>query len=271
MSMSRKVRPIRKFEASAATFLASLARRWVAITPARPRLRPRLIRLAMAPSVALRASSDTSPAAAGANSWASSTTTRIGYQRSRSASNSPFRKAAAARIWESMSQRSRFSTAEVRCCRTRPAMRYRSSSERSPSTTMWPKRSARLTKSPSGSTTTCCTQAALCSSRRRSRCDLPEPELPCTSSRVASSSSRSIMADVPSDSVPMSIWTVIAPPRTPPGTAGPGMVYHDRPRVGQPDGAGQGRGGTQPARRSSTRRIRPFASAGARTLASLSK
>jgi hypothetical protein len=31
----------------------------------------------------------------------------------------------------------------------------------------------------------CCTQGALCSSRRRSRWDLPEPELPCTSRRVA--------------------------------------------------------------------------------------
>ena len=51
----------------------------------------------------------------------------------------------------------------MRCWRTRPAMRYSSSSDRSPSTTIWPKRSARLTKSPSGSTTTCCTQGALCS------------------------------------------------------------------------------------------------------------
>ena len=48
MSMSRKVRPIRKLEASAATFLASLARRWVAMTPASPRLRPRHIRLVIA-------------------------------------------------------------------------------------------------------------------------------------------------------------------------------------------------------------------------------
>jgi hypothetical protein len=50
MSMSRKVRPIRKFEASAATFLASLASRCVAMTPASPRLRPRHIRLVIAPS-----------------------------------------------------------------------------------------------------------------------------------------------------------------------------------------------------------------------------
>ena len=49
MSMSRKVRPIRKFDASAATFLASLASRWVAITPASPRLRPRHIKLVIAP------------------------------------------------------------------------------------------------------------------------------------------------------------------------------------------------------------------------------
>ena len=45
--------------------------------------------------------------------------------------------------------------------------------------------------------TACCTMAALCSSSRRSRCDLPEPELPWTSRRVASSSSRSSIADEP--------------------------------------------------------------------------
>ena len=57
MSMSRKVRPIRKFDASAATFLASLASRCVAMTPASPRLRPRHIRLVIAASEAVRASS----------------------------------------------------------------------------------------------------------------------------------------------------------------------------------------------------------------------
>ena len=62
---------------------------------------------------------------------------------------------------------------------------------RSASITTWPKRSASVTKSPSGSMMVCCTQGALCSSSRRSRCDLPEPELPCTSRRVASSSSKS--------------------------------------------------------------------------------
>ena len=41
---------------------------------------PRHMRLVMAPSETLRASSDTSPAAAGAKSCASSTTTSIGYQ-----------------------------------------------------------------------------------------------------------------------------------------------------------------------------------------------
>lgn len=80
ISISRNVRPMRKFEASAATFLASFASRCVAITPARPRFRPRHMRLVIAPSDSLRASSDTSPAAAGAKSCASSTTTSIGYQ-----------------------------------------------------------------------------------------------------------------------------------------------------------------------------------------------
>ncbi len=61
MSISRKVRPIRKLLASAATFLASLASRWVAITPASPRLRPRHIKLVMAESEARRTSSATSP------------------------------------------------------------------------------------------------------------------------------------------------------------------------------------------------------------------
>src|SRR5579859_1354845 len=37
---------------------------------------------------------------------------------------------------------------------------------------------------------TCWTWCADCSIKRRSRWDLPEPELPCTSSRVASNSSR---------------------------------------------------------------------------------
>ena len=76
MSISRKVRPIRKFEASAATFLASLARRCVAMTPARPRFRPRHIRFVIAPSDSLRASSETSPLTAGAKSCASSTTSK---------------------------------------------------------------------------------------------------------------------------------------------------------------------------------------------------
>src|SRR3546814_10940541 len=80
--MSRKVRPIRKLDASAATFLASLASLCVAMTPASPRLRPRHIRFVIAPSEARRASSDTSPAATGANICASSTTTSAGYQRS---------------------------------------------------------------------------------------------------------------------------------------------------------------------------------------------
>ena len=45
MSISRKVRPIRKLDASAATFFASLASRWVATTLASPRFLPRHIRL----------------------------------------------------------------------------------------------------------------------------------------------------------------------------------------------------------------------------------
>ncbi len=207
MSMSRKVRPIRKFDASAATFFASLASRCVAITPARPRFRPRHIRLVIAPSDTLRASSDTSPAAAGANSWASSTTTSTGYQWSRSASNMPPRKAAAARICCSTSSPSRLSTTETRCSRMRPAMRVSSASLRSASTTTWPNLSASVTKSPSGSMTHCCTQGALCSSSRRSRCDLPEPELPCTNRRVASNSSRSSMAGLAEPAAPISIST----------------------------------------------------------------
>ena len=71
----------------------------------------------------------------------------------------------------------------------------------------WPNLSASVTKSPSGSMTHCCTQGALCSSRRRSRCDLPEPELPCTSRRVASNSSRSSLASAPPAAAPMSMPT----------------------------------------------------------------
>src|ERR1700742_165284 len=55
----------------------------------------------------------------------------------------------------------------------------------------------------------CCTQGALCSSNRRSRWDLPEPELPCTSRRVASSSSRSRTAAAPAVVCPISIATVM--------------------------------------------------------------
>src|SRR3546814_1393173 len=40
---------------------------------------------------------------------------------------------------------------------------------------------------------------------RRSRCDLPDPELPCTSSRVASSSCTSIRTPCPVLSVPISM------------------------------------------------------------------
>ena len=119
MSMSRKVRPIRKFDASAATFLASLASRWVAITPASPRLRPRHIKLVIAPSDARRTSSATSPPPDGANNCASSTTTSAGYQCSRGASNSPDRNAAAHFICPSASSPSRLSTTEARCSRIR--------------------------------------------------------------------------------------------------------------------------------------------------------
>ncbi len=61
MSISRKVRPIRKLLASAATFFASLASRWVATIPASPRLRPRHIRLVIAASDIRRVSSAISP------------------------------------------------------------------------------------------------------------------------------------------------------------------------------------------------------------------
>ena len=104
----------------------------------------------MAPSETLRASSETSPAAAGAKSCASSTTTSIGYQKSRSASKRPPRKAAAQRICASVSRPSRLETTETRCWRTRAAMRCRSPSLREASTTTWPNLSARVTKSPSG-------------------------------------------------------------------------------------------------------------------------
>ncbi|MGY4285592.1 hypothetical protein ACVWXO_004812 [Bradyrhizobium sp. LM2.7] len=56
----------------------------------------------------------------------------------------------------------------------------------------------------------CCTQGALCSSSRRSRCDLPEPELPCTRRRVASNSSRSKAAAAPAMVCPISIATVMS-------------------------------------------------------------
>ena len=138
MSISRKVRPIRKLEASAATFFASLARRCVAMMPARPRLRPRHMRLVMAPRDERRASSLTSPPAAGAKSWASSTITMAGYQYCRSISNKPLRKAEAARIWRSASRPSRLSTAEMRCWRTRAAIIVRSASVPTASTTAWP-------------------------------------------------------------------------------------------------------------------------------------
>ena len=129
MSMSRKVRPIRKLDASAATFLASLARRCVAITPARPRLRPRHIRLVIALSDARRTSSATSPPVVGANNCASSTTTSAGYQCSRGASNNADRKAAAQRICPSASSPSRLNTTLARCSRRRVAMRAISGTE----------------------------------------------------------------------------------------------------------------------------------------------
>src|SRR5437588_1348252 len=56
----------------------------------------------------------------------------------------------------------------------------------------------------------CCTHGALCSGSRRSRWDLPEPELPCTSRRVASSSSRSRAAGAPPVVCPISIATVMS-------------------------------------------------------------
>ena len=52
---------------------------------------------------------------------------------------------------------------------TRAAIRWMSPSLRAASTTTWPNLSARVTKSPSGSITACCTMAALCSRRRRRR------------------------------------------------------------------------------------------------------
>ena len=94
-------------------------------------------------------------------------------------------------------------------------MRCSSASAAGGSTTTWPNLSASVTKSPSGSMIACWTTGALCSSRRRSRCDLPEPELPCTSRRVASSSSRSSRACVPpgaEDATPMSMPTFISLP-----------------------------------------------------------
>ncbi len=121
ISISRNVRPIRKFDASAATFFASLASRCVATTPASPRFLPRHIKLVIADSVRRRVSSAISPAAAGANICASSTTTSAGNQCSRGASNKAVRKSAAQRICCSTSSSSSASTTEARCCRTRRA------------------------------------------------------------------------------------------------------------------------------------------------------
>ena len=115
-----------------------------------------------------------------------------------------------------ISRPSRLSTTETRCWRTRAAMRCRSPSLREASTTTWPNLSASVTKSPSGSMMACWTRLALCSRRRRRRCDLPEPELPWTSRRVARSSSRSSRADCPpgaEDAAPMSMPTFISLPR----------------------------------------------------------
>ena len=128
MSISRNVRPIRKLLASAATFLASLARRWVAITPARPRLRPRHMRLVIAARLTRRASSVTSPAAAGANICASSTTTSTGYHCSRGASNRALRNCAAHFICWSISSSSSARTTEARCWRMRAPRRTISAS-----------------------------------------------------------------------------------------------------------------------------------------------
>ena len=110
----------------------------------------------------MRASSDTSPAAAGAKSCASSTTTSMGVQWSRSASNRPLRKAAAWRIWRLGVEPfevqhhgdavARGPARPPRQRRLRNARRRRSPDGR--------KRSASVTKSPSGSMIACCTQGA---------------------------------------------------------------------------------------------------------------
>src|SRR3546814_16860555 len=77
-SVARKVRLIRKCDASAATFFDNLASRWVAMTPARPRLRPRDIRFAIADSDPRRASSLTSAAPEGADNCADRTSVAWG-------------------------------------------------------------------------------------------------------------------------------------------------------------------------------------------------
>ena len=104
----------------------------------------------------------------------------------------PAEKGGGARICCSTSRPSRLSTTETRCWRTRAAMRVQLGLaalgiDHDMAELVGQGDEIALgiddaSAAPSG---------ALCSSRRRSRCDLPEPELPCTSRRVASSSSRS--------------------------------------------------------------------------------
>ncbi len=95
MSISRKVRPHQEVGGFGGNVLGKLCQALGGNHAASPRLRPRHIRLVMAPSDILRASSETSPPTEGANICASSTTTNTGYQYSTIGIEEPLRNAPA--------------------------------------------------------------------------------------------------------------------------------------------------------------------------------
>ena len=190
------------------------ARRWVAITPASPRLRPRHMRLVMAvrrrggPPRPLRRRPPGRTAAPRRPPPARGTTVARRIEQSAA-------KAAAQRICPSASSPSRLSTTEARCSRMRPgqpsdvALTMVGGLDRHMAVAVGEgdeialRVDHHLLHLPGAS------------SRRRSRCDLPLPELPCTSRRVASSSSRSIETGSPVGPTPCprapswtSLWQV---------------------------------------------------------------
>ena len=174
MSISRKVRPIRKLLASAATFLASFASRH-GDHPGKPRLRPRH-QIGHGPErqfsrfvrnlASNRRSEQLRPVH---HHQHRVPVVAIGIEHA-------IGKAAAAHLLLDVEAFEVHYAANA-VLLMRPAMRVSSASGRSPSTTTCPYLSASVTKSPSGSTTHCCT-GALCSSNRRSRCDLRTPNCP---------------------------------------------------------------------------------------------